>query len=64
MYFSSICLFIVHALFVVLFSLPLDVKDWLRLLIVAFPGLSIIFYDIPSDYMSVLNNQNMITESI
>ena len=34
-----ICLFILHALISVLFSLPIGAGDWLRLVIMVIPGL-------------------------
>ena len=38
LYLSCICLFSLHALIYVLFFLPLGVRGWLRLVIIALPG--------------------------
>ena len=39
LYLSCICLLAMHKLICVTFSLPPGVRDWLRLLLVALPGL-------------------------
>ena len=62
---SCICLLVMHTLICVTFSLPPGVRGWLRLLLVALPGLFCLpfFTDSAEKIIGVINNTYIITDS-